>query len=110
MPRAILVDLEPGTMDPSGLDPSARSSGPTTSCLVCRGDVWALAQWAPFLLMPWGSLLGAWGGCVSTEAPKVPASLFLSISCQPSGPCPHSSKARVSLQRLAALPLQNRTE
>ena len=45
----------------SGLDPSARSSGLTTSCLVRRGDAWALAQWVPFLLTPWGSLLSAWG-------------------------------------------------
>ena len=85
---------------PSGLDPSARSSGQTTSCLVCRGDVWALAQWAPFLLIPWGSLLGAWGKLCVHRGPESQPHCPWSMGCQLSGPCPHSSKARVSLQRL----------
>lgn len=85
---------------PSGLDPSARSSGPTTSCLVRRGDAWALAQWVPFLLTPWGSLLSAWGRlCVHRGLESRPHCTW-SMGCQPSGPCPHNSKARVSLQRL----------
>merc|ERR1712198_771237 len=37
VPRAVLVDLEPGTMTLSAPDPSARSSGRTTLCLVRAG-------------------------------------------------------------------------
>ena len=94
---------------PSGLDPSARSSGLTTSCLVCRGDVWALAQSAPFLLIPWGSLLSAWGRLCVHRGPESRPHCPWSMGCQPSGLCPHSSKARVSLQRLPQ-PSPYRTE
>uniref|UniRef100_A0A8D1HY13 Uncharacterized protein n=1 Tax=Sus scrofa TaxID=9823 RepID=A0A8D1HY13_PIG len=58
----------------SGLDPSARSSGPTTLCSVRSHDPWALAPRVSFLPSPVGLTAlpaqGRGGHRVSTGSPR----------------------------------------